>query len=83
MENSYDSGSSFWRDTVNEKGRSERGLIDKLFTLPRIPSHGQPHFPWMQIADHRLATAGFKPGERVSFGIDYRYAQLIIRPDLG
>lgn len=44
---------------------------------------GQPYFPWMEIADHWLASAGFKPGERVSFSIDYRYAQLNIRPDLG
>ncbi|MFM0079929.1 hypothetical protein P0D72_13745 [Paraburkholderia sediminicola] len=44
---------------------------------------GQPYFPWMEIADHWLATAGFKPGERVSFSIDYRYARLTIMPDHG
>ncbi|NMM00048.1 type I toxin-antitoxin system SymE family toxin [Paraburkholderia sp. RP-4-7] len=48
-----------------------------------MASDGQPYFPWMEIADRWLASAGFKPGDHVSFSIDYRHAQLIIRPFLG
>jgi hypothetical protein len=48
-----------------------------------VTADGQPYFPWMEIADHWLASAGFKPGDQVSFSIDYRYAQLVIRPFLG
>ncbi|MFL9868425.1 hypothetical protein PQR67_29955 [Paraburkholderia fungorum] len=49
---------------------------------PMAPD-GQPYFPWMELADRWLASAGFKPGDRVSFSIDYRYARLTIRPFLG
>lgn len=44
---------------------------------------GRPYFPWMELADRWLASAGFKPGDQVSFSIDYRYAQLVIRPFVG
>ncbi|WP_156883989.1 hypothetical protein [Paraburkholderia sp. SOS3] len=52
---------------------------DSRGILRRTPDPGPtqpddtPYFPWMEIADRWLATAGFKPGERVSFSIDYRY----------
>lgn len=38
-------------------------------------------FPWMQVADHLRAHAGFLPGQHVLFSVDYRNARITITPD--
>jgi toxic protein SymE len=38
-------------------------------------------FPWMPVVDALLEHAGFLPGQRVYFSVDYRSGQITIAPD--
>lgn len=48
----------------------------------RTHEHGRcTAFPWMQVTDAMLEHAGFLPGHKVLFSIDYRLGQITITPD--
>jgi toxic protein SymE len=72
--------------TANHKPRRTSGEHVTRISLPLEAGSTLDHdrhtaFPWMQVTDAMLEHAGFLPGNRVLFTIDYRPGRITITPD--